>query len=524
MISSENTLYSSPCRRRSHSAMTLSAILLIIIGVYFGWASYTAEWVGDDEVYRFFVEGEANPIELEHPREIHTVVDVWQSQLMHYVYTNGRFTPHFLVQFFIGVAGKLWFAIFNALAWIAFILSIAKFSRPRCPISFFTLLSAAILAVGSMQTSMVPTCQISYVWMGVLVVLYLYIFLYVDKIKAWSIPLLLIFSLIVGNSMEAYTLPLSAAIFIYLVVNRGRWGRLQPWMALAFWLGAAAICLSPATLERAASESPSLSASMQNALFTFRSFYILAAIVIYKLARRRMNLREMYRLAPLLWNTLALMALMNLLIGIGTNRQLLGMELVSILLALRLLKGNCLNRTWTIVLGVAATAWLAEEGVVLQRQKEAFEVVGEKYAASPDGIVFADIPTMGMMIPYRYALPMEWPGETPTYHARTIQMYFADKYPGRRPLRILPPALEGRLDGDPGNLVLTSSYGSGDFICVQSKAKPARFIVKRRLLGIIPWSEREVDFSEPIFENEHFRVYNAKELRPFVYNTQVTPG
>ena len=85
---------------------------LLIIGIIFYLMNYFTPFYQDDFHYGF-ITGTSERIE--------TIVDILKSQYTHYFTTNGRFIPHFFVQFFDGIASKQYFNLINSLVFITYI-------------------------------------------------------------------------------------------------------------------------------------------------------------------------------------------------------------------------------------------------------------------------------------------------------------------------------------------------------------------------------------------------------------------
>ena len=90
---------------------------LAIIGVIFYLMNLFTPLYCDDWHYQFKF-GTLIPIQ--------NIADIFESQYTHYFQMNGRFIPHFIAQFFDGIAGKSLFNIANTIIFLLFLHLLPK--------------------------------------------------------------------------------------------------------------------------------------------------------------------------------------------------------------------------------------------------------------------------------------------------------------------------------------------------------------------------------------------------------------
>ena len=82
---------------------------------------------GDDYAYAFTMTEPNHLFNMDRP--IRNLWDILLSQWNHWQSFNGRFTPHFLLQLFVGILGKDVFNVFNAFVFCGMVTPfIVRFS------------------------------------------------------------------------------------------------------------------------------------------------------------------------------------------------------------------------------------------------------------------------------------------------------------------------------------------------------------------------------------------------------------
>lgn len=248
-------------------------ILLLIVAVVIAVFSYMAVWLGDDINYAYSWVDQSL---------VSSIRDSIASQNVHYFVSNGRYVAHVIVQCFCGFLGHGWFAVANGLAYVLFMVLLCKITGiTKSDDKNILMLTLTVLL--SFQTKMVPSCQVGYIWMFSLSLLWLKYFFSDSKYNVWQSALLIILSLLAGNSQEAISVGISGALFFYWVENRKRMSVAQYVMMIGYWIGALSNCLAPGTIDRGTSGSLSLAAHLILCLNFFvyaRATYITCHIYI----------------------------------------------------------------------------------------------------------------------------------------------------------------------------------------------------------------------------------------------------
>ena len=311
--------------RAAYTSLVLASLFALTVGLF----TWIAPWVGDDIEYAYL----ASPDQLDMSDEpVTSIADVLISQRRHYFNVNGRSVEHTHVLLFCGLWGRLPFTLCNAPAAALFLILILRTAggslhRPR------QMYAALLLTSLTFNTYYTPTCQIGYMWMFCLSLAFLCLFRRPVAAK-WRL-LLFLFSLLAGWGQEALGIGLCAALATHLYQTRHTPDWQQRIMAIGYMLGTLLIALSPGTIARAATIEIPFTESMAGFTKGLRTTYIAAAYALLLVMSQRTTWRELRAAAPLFFDATATLLVFNLLIGVGGQRQLFGIELLSILLILR---------------------------------------------------------------------------------------------------------------------------------------------------------------------------------------------
>lgn len=494
----------------------LATLLLAVIGIIFYFSNETP-WIVDDFVYQYFIDqngdGAADYLDA---KPIDSLGDIALSQYNHYLTTNGRTWAHFLVQGFCGIWGHALFALFNAIAYVVLFALIAKIANRRLS-NISTFMTIAALAVLSFQTLMTPSCQIGYIWTADTVLGFIYLLRREKSApRIWALPVIFLFSLLAGWSNEAYVIGFGGALLIYVAKHLRSLSAVKWIMLIGFGIGGLLLCLSPGTIGRTADQSNPLGESLLTIAISLKAMALLVAIIIYQKLIKKTSLKLIYRNNAFYFNALFILLIFNLVIGIRANRQLFGIELISIILILRVLPKGCFNKLWLTIFTIAASLFVAHQLVRLHSLQNQLKEIESQYAISDDGVVYVDTPTFKFYSQLEYVPMIAPPHETVQYSEQTIRNTLAYKYPGKKDLKILPVALRGMESIDLGNKVIEDNSFSSKKILVQSIDRPARFFIERKLLGLLPISPVEVDFSNPLITTEFWRAVEKGDQSPLI--------
>lgn len=374
-----------------------TSLLIVVI-------SLTVCWLGDDIDYMFRIKTSI----WDSWGFIGSTADLVRSQWNHYLHVNGRIVAHTLVQLFCGVFGQTAFALCNGAVWYLFLHHICKGFHPGAFIShshssakhyekgtFATSLTVATLALLSFITKMMPTTQIGYVWMFTIILLWLSLYYSTRCSTPAGIILLTLFGIIAGNAQEALSIGVCVMLAVTVFSRRreifsNRKSALRALIpAIGFLTGVATDCCSPATLHRAVSYADTVSTadSLLFAAVALRGFWLMLAIVAFRVARRKLSFRGFLKGNLTLVLAIACLILFNIAIGIKSNRQLFGIELLSILLMLRILPAHRLPAPILIPLTAAVFLIYGFQIQSAVRIRNEFKEITAEYEESVNGVI-----------------------------------------------------------------------------------------------------------------------------------------
>ncbi len=471
-------------------------------------------WVADSITYQYnFATGE----------RIESISDIFTSQYTHYFTWNGRYVAHWMCQLFLPILGKGVFSAVNALMYIALILLVIKIVT-KDPFTPARILTATCLILFFCDTEYIPTCQIGYVWMSVLVLGYLCVFFSYAKSKkhsAWNCLWLFPFSIIAGNGHEVINVGIGASLIIYALMNFKRLTANQWYMFIGFGIGGLFLCLSPASIGRADSMVIPLLYTVVYFFLNLRVTYVFLAIFLYKLLKRRVTLRDFYIENAFFINAMIVLVVFNFLIGVGSNRQLLGIELISCILVLKLLKNHSFRplALWIFTIFIIFIYILKYQEI--KKAETVYDEVSAKISINADGPIFVDFPRFNLYIHptafFRYGVFLD-------YTLESIRNEQACGIAEGGIIPCYPTKVEEILDCKVENR--SYEYLPGEFILMQSKEEPGFFLLHRNIeiFGLrIPLPPYVVKFDQYSGLNtEEYNILYLPENLPIIKNGNVT--
>jgi hypothetical protein len=417
-----------------------SAITFAVLAAFVLAFSLYVVWLGDDIDYSYYIHDNI----WNSNGTIDNLKEFFASQGNHYMNVNGRFVAHSLVQLFCAVLGKTAFAVVNAIIYCIFTYIIMRMCGVRKVINNpRAVLTCAAVIVLTFVTKMMPTTQIGFVWMFTLNLVWLRLFMRARRRSLLSVVPICALGIIAGNGQEALTIGLSAALGLWWLHRRCRIGVARTAMLVCYWAGTLAICCSPGTLNRAGGISISLGSSLVYLLFSLRATYMLIITLAVMRLKKRISLRRVYRQNALLLNTMAIMLIFNLFVGIYCNRQLFGIELMALLVMLRTLPGHDFPRAVNAAAVVAVAALIVPQWVGTQHIRQQYADIESLYKKSEKGVIYYDR-TLASVNPfmreYRYYEEIVGQFNSDTHHS--LQKLMHAKYPRKRSLHVWPKYLE----------------------------------------------------------------------------------
>lgn len=484
-------------------AISILAIVAIVIFIY----TNSIAWVVDDIYYQFNM---ATGI----PQRIKSVWEIFESQWVHYFTVNGRYVAHWFVQLFCGILGKTIFAVCNAIVYVIYIVMVLKLSGTNIR-NTLGLCSATILILFMYDTSYGPAYQIGYAWTFAAVIAWLYVFFSSNISSVCASIGLFIVSVIIGWGHEAISIGVSGALIIHSLKNYKSMSRNQWMMFFGFGLGALLLCVSPASWGRTEKLDVTLFLTMFNMLRFFRAFYIFLIVLIWARVCNRISLKKFYTENSFYINSMIILILFNLVIGVGVNRQLLGIEIMSIIITLRLLPNYSFNRYALVAMTIMVGGIYVIKWQIINHCRATYDDVVELYQKSVDGIVYYDI------IYHPQYKNICHPVTTISILNDGVQtldkLLRSEGY--NKELRVYPKCLENINTENVKNQIV--EFDKGCYVVIQSKKNPAEFVLKRELdFGLYkrPFKDFIFSWNDPLVETDTYRANVIYDEVPFVNN------
>jgi len=257
---------------------------------------YQFQWIGER------VEEIREPIDLNH--RIENFSEAFDSQINHYKVMNGRFVVHYLVQCFCGFIGKPIFNIVNTLFYFFFLIGCLRLLKINSYTGALTAISVLWLGIPIQHIFYYSiSFSINYLWPSTGLIWFFILF---DKyrqnsgINNFIIICIFFYSLLLGSMHEGFSLPLSGALFLYLLSHRKQVNISILIMSIGVWLGTASIIFAPGTIGRGANSASSISlldylSIKQNVLLYSKRLYLFTLAIILLLFTNKMLFKEYLR-------------------------------------------------------------------------------------------------------------------------------------------------------------------------------------------------------------------------------------
>jgi len=321
---------------------TGSMVIIAIVALAFYALNLLSPEYHDDFIYKFmFVNGG-----VDYTSPIHSLSDIFCSQIEHYHAVNGRSIVHSLVQLFSGILGKQVFNILNVIVFVVFIGLLMRNIKQRSQLlAIFITLALTLLMPRFKDTFLWMTGGVNYLWSATAALAFLMLYENrktrpADKSLIWLLPL----SFALGWSHEGITLPLACSpILLSLPTVKKNYHYQGLWLALAFLAGACMIVFAPGTIARTDTAAEGFSASSIglkiingfSVLGELKIIYIAVVLWVLLWLKNRRMAREVFTdnvhlpLAALLSAGIVFAA------GMASPRTAFGLELFSMVFALR---------------------------------------------------------------------------------------------------------------------------------------------------------------------------------------------
>lgn len=248
-------------------------ILLFTIALYYLSVNYF--WSSDS--YYFALRFEMD--DTDPYRKMNDAADLISSQCAHYMNWSGRFFCQTIVQIFCAFTTRPTFEICNAIVWLIFIVLLMKLAEVRLTDAYKVFLLTSISFLIFLTLPLDPPFLINYLWMGCVVTGWLYMFKTTKFPNKAGYIAALIFSIISGNTQEAYTIPLSAAVFILLILKKIKLSKFQQVCTAGFFVGTLLLVIAPGNYVRLL-DSPGLQQGIFRNLYTAIPQIMLTILII----------------------------------------------------------------------------------------------------------------------------------------------------------------------------------------------------------------------------------------------------
>ncbi len=368
----------------------------------------------DDYVYRFVFDARYYYDE-SFSRLVSSWRDIVDSQLAHYLCTNGRMVVHTLAQAFLAFGHNWLWSVANALSFLALGWLMWRFAAASSKGGVALSPRAAYLLTLALYWLLLPhhgqlyfwlTGSCNYQWAALLVLSFLnLLFLPAPRVVAW---LLFPVALLAGNSNEALSLGLSLALGCYAIFRRDELSLRQFAGLLCFFAGTASNVFSPGVAARIemAGESVSNATLLERVMNAWEDVGLvlaqwphlllvpLAAILLAMWTRGRSRYRAWLLLAALL--SLALAVYVRMV----DPRASFGYFLYAGMAALPVLFNLVarMPRRWRLALAVLLVCVVGQQMV-----NAAYDI--PRFAAYERGLVEAARSGSGMVVPQQ---PAPW--------------------------------------------------------------------------------------------------------------------
>lgn len=309
---------------RNHTKYRL--LLIVVCAMMLCLELLDAPTLSDDMIYRFMWHAdESAPVE-----SINTLGDLLHSQWEHYQSTNGRWLVHLLAQAFLVFVPPVVLQVLNALLFTCLLHLSVKWvvgddKDKQLFVGMMMLFLLFVVFQGFRTTMLWSLGAFNYLWV---LVATMALIEWREKSgesseereERWLLSPL---AFLVGCGHEALSVPVSAALLFWLVVNRSnrRARQLLPF-ALCYWLGTLTILLSPGIWNRS-TEGISLMSRLVsgavNLVFNMRVVWLLmiALLVLWRCKRALLKTH----LQQHLYIYVALLVSVGIVTVCGTNLE-----------------------------------------------------------------------------------------------------------------------------------------------------------------------------------------------------------
>lgn len=305
-------------------------------------------YICDDFRYAF-VQGTDEPVR--------GMGDAIRSQKHAYIYENGRFLVHVLVQCFSGIWGMGAMRLANAVFFTVLVFGIAHLVRYRLPHLtgvlpvvlvglLFLMPCPGVALMGNMAMS------VNYLWTASLNIVLIALLFHLQGRRGGMASHLavLFFAVLVGHLQESFSIGIAVALLLHLLVNKPSRQGYALWLVAGYWIGCASVCLAPGNflrLDMVQGDSSlvyRITQGCASVVVYTRLFPIMCGLLLLTLVCRRKEGLAFIR-DNQIWVTAPIVNVMFIAFVAFTGRhQATCVELCSLIVLLRWLYGFILSR------------------------------------------------------------------------------------------------------------------------------------------------------------------------------------
>jgi len=214
-------------------------------------------------------------------QEMDGVKDLFESQCAHYMNWSGRFFCQFIVQFFCAFTSRTIFEICNIAVFLSFLVLAKKITGIKFTDSYRLFILTALSFLIFLTLPLDPPFLVNYLWMGTIILGWLIFFLLKhNEVPIYFLPFIFLYSIIAGNSQEAFSIPLSGALFIWLWAKKFKIPTLNVICISGFFIGTIILTVAPGNWIRLSDTINSPSAILRNIVGAWPQIAITFLILI----------------------------------------------------------------------------------------------------------------------------------------------------------------------------------------------------------------------------------------------------
>lgn len=209
----------------------------------------------------------------------------------------------------------------------------------------------------------------------------------------------------------------------------------------------------------------------------------------------------------------------NIIIGIGGNRQLFGIELFACILTIRLLRKNTFSPLILSLFSILIICIYVLKYIEIKKAETAYNELSMKIAENPAGPIFIDFPEFNQYIHptafFRYGVYLDYALSSVVKEQTGLELENIQCY---------PLAVEEMLKQPVTNQ--SYEYLPGEFILMQDKKEPKQFTLQRSfdIMGLrIPLPAYKVEFvHDSDLNTEDYNILFLPRILPIADNECIT--